>query len=406
MKLKIERGKWKVATRKSLRVFFVVFSLSTFNFQLSTAQQGEIEQQNAVVRRSQERLAEIEKESKALSGEIVNSERDLRVARSTIAAKRKVAADLDRETRRITAEINANTRATRRLDSTLTDLKRDYGRMVYTAWKNHKTTGTTLFLLSAKDFNDASRRISFIRRYNRAREKRGAEIDSLNRSLTVEMERLAVQKGEISGLKRESDRLLADLAGEQSRYESALKSLGKEQKEIEAEAKRERAKIAAAQREIERIMARQARGIVLSEADMALSGQFGENKGRLPWPTGDAGLILHHFGKERKGDGIERDFSGLIIAARPGSEVTAVFEGKVTWITDLAQYNKCVIVSSGEYFVGYGNIASPTVKNGEKVSLGQSLGRVTASDNSGLHQVLIWMQHGEEILDPEEWLRQ
>jgi septal ring factor EnvC (AmiA/AmiB activator) len=330
------------------------------------------------------------------------------VARSTIESKRKVAADLDRETRRITAEVNADTRAARRLDSVLAELKRDYSRMVYSAWKSHKTTGATLFLLSARDFNDASRRLSFIRRYNRARQRKGAEVDSLGRSLQVEIERLSTQKRELEGLKRESDRLIADLAKEQAGYEAALKTLSGEGQKLEAEATRERQKIATAQREIERIMARQneeARKTTLSEADLALSGQFGDNKGRLPWPTGTPGLILHHFGTEREADGIESDFKGLIVAAAPGSDVRTVFEGTVTWITDLWQYDKCVVVRSGEYYVGYGNISSPSVKSGERVSAGQSLGRVTLSDNRDSHRVLLWMQHGEEILDPEQWLR-
>ncbi len=397
------------ATRKILRVVCVALAaLSIIHYPLSIAQQSEIAEQNAVKINAEKRLAEIEKLSKALSGDIVRSERDLRVARSAIEAKRKVAADLDRETRRVTSEMNADMRAARRLDSTLTALKHDYGRMVYAAWKSRKTTGPTLFLLSAKDFNDASRRLSFIRRYNRAREKKGAEIDSLNRSLQIEIERLAVRKQEIAGLKKESDRLIADLAKEQAGYESALRTLSGNRKKLEAEAKRERQKIAAAQREIESIMARQAqeaKKTPLSEADLALSGQFGDNKGRLPWPTGTPGLILHHFGKERTADGIQSDFKGLIIAATPGSDVRAVFEGTVTWISDLGQYDKCVIVCSGDYYVGYGNISSLAVKSGDKVSPGQSLGQVTGSDDRDRHRVLLWMQRGDLVLDPEQWLR-
>ena len=389
-------------------IFFAVAVVMLMAFAAISQQQGDLDTQNAVMRRSQERLAEIERLNKALSGDISRSERDLRIARSTIAAKRKIAADLDRETRRITAEMDADTRAINELDSALETLKRDYGRMVYSAWKSHKTTGTTLFLLSSKDFNDASRRISFIRRYNRAREKQGARIDSLNRSLKTELERLAAKKKEIAGLKAESDVLLAGLAKEEASYAAALRNLGSDRRKLEAEAKREREKIAAAQCEIDRIMASQARaarGETLSEADIALTGRFDENKGRLPWPTGTPGLILHHFGKERSSDGIESDFKGLIIAARPGSDVRAVFEGTVTWISDLGQYDKCVMVRSGEYVVGYGNIAAPTVKNGDKIATGQSLGRVGNSDNPDRHLVMVWMQHGNTVLDPEQWLR-
>jgi septal ring factor EnvC (AmiA/AmiB activator) len=403
----MDNGKFKMASWVA-RFFVALALLTTNHYPLTIAQQRDIEAQNAVKLRAQERLAEIERQSKELSGDISTSEQSLRVARSTIAAKRKVAADLDRETKRITVEMNAATRETERLASDLTTLRRDYGRMVYLAWKNHETNNAALLLLSSKDFNDAAQRIYFIRRYNRAREERGAQIDSMNNSLQVELERLAVKKTEIAGLRAESDRLLSSLAGEEARYETTLRSLGNDRKQLQAQERQEREKIAAAQREINRIMARQsqaASSTTLTEAEIALSGQFGDNKGKLPWPTGAPGLILHHYGKERSSDGIESEFKGLIIAARPSSEVKSVFEGTVTLITDLGQYDKCVMVRSGEYVVGYGNISVPTVKSGDKVSLNQSLGTLNSSDDPDRHLVLVWMQRGNTVLDPEEWLR-
>jgi septal ring factor EnvC (AmiA/AmiB activator) len=375
---------------------------------VGVSQNREIDAQNAVVNRSKERLKEIERLNKALTGDISRSQRNLNQARSTIKAKQKIADELDAETRRLTNDLNAGQRDARRLDNNLKKLKSDYSKMIYAAWKSHKTSDVALFLLSSRDFNDASRRISFIRRYHRARERQGVLIDSMSRTLQAEMDLLGAKKTEVDGLREESKKLLTALTGEKTRYERTIRTLGNDKKKLDAEAKKERAKIEAAQREITRIMERQAkaaRGKALSEADLALSGRFGDNKGRLPWPTGAPGLILHHFGKERSADGIESDFKGLIIAASPGSEVRAVFEGTVTWISDLGQYDKCVMVRSGEYVVGYGNIAVPAVKSGDRVSLNQSLGRLNTSQNPDRHLVMVWMQHGDTVLDPEQWLR-
>jgi septal ring factor EnvC (AmiA/AmiB activator) len=363
------------------------------------------------MRRSKERLAEIEKLNKALTGDKIRTERDLKVASGPIEAKRKVAADLEKERRRVTSQINSDTRETRRLDSVLARLKRDYGRMVYQAWKSHKTTSEALFLLSAKDFNDASRRMNFIRRYNDARRGRAAQIDSMARTLERGVTRLNDQKKELTELMAQSDKLLADLRREQKNYEQALKTLSADKKRLDNEAKRERQKIEAAQKEISRLMARQAKAAgatKMSEADIKLTGEFGDNKGKMPWPTGSpngGGVILHRFGKERSADGIVSEFKGLIIAAEKGAEVRSVFEGTVTWISDLGQYDKCVMIRSGEYVVGYGNIAVPTVKNGDRVATGQALGRIGASDNNNRDLVMVWMQKGTTVLDPEQWLR-
>jgi septal ring factor EnvC (AmiA/AmiB activator) len=371
------------------------------------SQNRELDAQNAVMKRSEERLREIERLNKDLTGDIARSQQSLNRARSTIRAKQKISDELAAETNRLSADLTAGQRDAQRLEEELKNLKNDYGKMVYAAWKSYKTSDVTLFLLSSRDFNDASRRIAFIRRYNRARERQGARIDSLGRSLQAEMEALSVKKTEVDGLRAESKKLLSSLAGERDRYEKTLKTLGGNKRKLDAEAKKEREKIAAAQREISRIMARQAQAArgALSEADLALSGRFGDNKGRLPWPTGAPGLILHHFGKERSADGIVTDFKGIIIAASPGSEVRSVFEGTVTLISNLGQYDKCVMVRSGEYVVAYGNIAVPAVKSGDKVSLNQSLGRIGNSQNPDRHLVMVWMQHGNTVLDPEEWLR-
>jgi len=373
-----------------------------------TGQKGEVERQNAVKRRAEERLAEIDKQSRAISGDISRSERSLRVARSSIAAKRKIVDELDREAVRVGDELQREAASAARLDTTLARLRRDYARMVRSAWKSHRTSNATLLLLSARDFNDASRRVAFIRRYNAARERKAAEVDSLGRVVQAEMERLGAKKAEITGLRKQSESVLTGLRKEQTRYESAIKSLGSDRKRLQAEARRERDKIAAAQREINRLMAGQTKAAAakpMTEAEVALSGKFGDNKGRLPWPTGTPGLILHHFGKERSADGIVSDFKGLIIAAEPGSEVRAVFEGTVTFISELGQYDKCVMVRSGDYVVGYGNIASPSVRNGDKVATGQSLGRTAVTDDADRHLVLVWMQRGATVLDPEQWLR-
>jgi len=372
------------------------------------AQKGEVERQNAVKLRAEQRLAEIDRQSRAVAGDISRSERSLRVARSSIAAKRKIVDELDREVVRVADELQRETASASRLDSALTRLKRDYARMVRSAWTGRMNGDAALLVLSSRDFNDASRRLAFIRRYNLARERKGAELDSLGAVVRGVVERLAARKGEITDLRAESGRVLAGLRKEQSQYESAIRTLGGDRRRLQAEAKRERDKIAAAQKAITRLMAGQVKAadaVPMTEADVALSGKFGDNKGRLPWPTGAPGLILHHFGRERGADGIESDFKGLIIAARPGSEVRAVFEGKVTFISDLGQYDKCVMVRSGDYVVGYGNITSPSVKNGETVKTGQSLGRTAVTDAAERHLVLVWMQRGSTVLDPEQWLR-
>lgn len=69
--------------------------------------------------------------------------------------------------------------------------------MVYSAYKNYKLNSFLVFLFSSKDFNDATRRIAYMRRYNRMREQKAARIDSTAASLGREVTDLQNKKSEL-----------------------------------------------------------------------------------------------------------------------------------------------------------------------------------------------------------------
>ncbi len=368
--------------------------------------QGNIEQLNERRRKAEKQLEEIKGLIGNNTGDIRKSETALKLTRNGITAKREIVAVLDEEIARTTAEINLASRQTRTLDSTLTALKKDYGEFVYSAWKNHKMNNTTAFLLASQDFNDATRRISHIRRYNAARVRKGVEIDSLNTALKQQIEQLAVRKSELDETKARRNTELTSLRAEESRYDGAVKELKKDRKKLEARAKKERDNIAAAQRQIDRIMAEQTKEGKgkLTQADIVLSGKFEDNKGKLPWPVGGPGVVIDHFGTNRRADGIVKDSKGITIAARPGAEAKAVFEGIVTGVFSVGQFDRCVTVRSGSYVVLYGNLTTTNVKNGDTVAFNQSVGilnKSTDDDNRLIFQ--IWRE--TTALDPEQWLR-
>ncbi len=130
--------------------------------------------------------------------------------------------------------------------------------------------------------------------------------------------------------------------------------------------------------------------------------------GKLPWPVEGSGpgAVLDRFGKERMADGIEKDSKGIILATRRGAEVKAVFEGKVTGVYSVGQFEKCVTVRSGSYVVLYGNISTTNLKNGDTVVLNGTIGAVNNSDDADRHRLIFQMIWRETTpLDPEQWLR-
>ncbi len=358
--------------------------------------------QEDAIRQARQQLAEIER----LSGENVkqttSSERALAIERNKIGAQKKVAQGLEKQVGGLATKIRADERQAGRLEKQLEGLKAEYGKTVYATWKNHKLNNATAFLLAAKDFNDATRRLTYLRRYNSERARRGTEIDSLGKELEREIRELEGEKKRLEGLRAESDKALGVLAKSEAAYKARLSDLQKDRRKLEADAKKEREKIAAAQKEIDRIIAAQARG---ADVDVVLSGRFEENKGKLPWPVGGAGAVVAHFGPNRMADGITRDEKGITIATGRGAQVRAVFEGKVTGVYNIGQFDKCVTVRSGSYIVLYGNLAETRLKNGDAVALNQIVGKINNSANEERHVLLLQIWRETVPLDPEEWLR-
>ena len=395
---------------KGLRRAFVAILLLACS---GAAAQNTIEELREQMRRDQQQLDA----TNALLGKnrdnIRLSERDLKLVQNNITTRRNMVKNLEKEAAIIAGEINTNTREVRELDRQIETLKKEYGEFVYSSWKNHRMNNTVAFLFAARDFNDATRRVTYMRRYNRMREQKGAELDSLNYILQYEIEKLNVRKTELDNSKAQKNSELATLGKEEKQHSSALTNLKSDRKKLEAQAKAQKNKIVAAQKKIDQIIAEQAKASKAGrtqaeiERDVVLSGKFEENKGKLPWPAGGPGSVLDHFGRHAVASqaGITNDFKGINIAAPRGAAVKAVFEGEVTGVYNLDHFNNCVTVRSGNYIVLYANLARTGVKMGDRVAINQEIGRLFDTDNEEQHMLIFQIWRETTPVDPEQWLR-
>ena len=72
----------------------------------------------------------------------------------------------------------------------------------------------------------------------------------------------------------------------------------------------------------------------------------------------------------------------------------------------LPGYATVIIVSHGNYYTVYGNIASPTVKAGDMIKQGPSLGQLAAAEDDPSHSSIhfeVW-KHRDK-LNPQEWIK-
>ena len=148
------------------------------------------------------------------------------------------------------------------------------------------------------------------------------------------------------------------------------------------------------------------------EPTPALSSDFAANKGRLPYPV-NPHTIVRRFGVQPHAvnKNVVTDNAGIDIQSSRGATVKCVFDGEVSAITLPDGYNTVVMIRHGRYVTIYANLGSISVRTGDKVKAGQSIGTVyvdaTDNDRSILHFEIRKIVTVDNITreDPEKWLR-
>ena len=135
---------------------------------------------------------------------------------------------------------------------------------------------------------------------------------------------------------------------------------------------------------------------------------FADMKGNLPAPASGKFKVTSRFGRQSLPDlpDVVYENPGIDAEVTPGTSALAVYAGDVSGIYMIPGYNTVVIVNHGSYYTVYGNIASPSVKVGDKVTAGQALGRTAPDeDDSSVGSIHFEVWRNREKLNPLEWIR-
>ena len=135
---------------------------------------------------------------------------------------------------------------------------------------------------------------------------------------------------------------------------------------------------------------------------------FGNCKGRLPFPVEGRYTIVKRFGRQKHPTlpHVETTNSGIDMQTSPGAPVRCVFDGEVSAVFRPDGYNNVVVVRHGEYMTVYANLGSITVSTGQKIKAGQSIGTVYTDANDGNRSILHFeIRHRRAKENPELWLK-
>jgi septal ring factor EnvC (AmiA/AmiB activator) len=341
-----------------------------------------------------------------------------------------------------------------KLKKDLDTLKAQYQKSVVYAYKNRSNYDFLNFIFSASNFNDALKRVEYLRSYRTYREQQTStiistqtllekKIGSLEQSRKEKDDVLAKQERDklelveerkekdqvVSKLKLREKELSKELASKQradNKLRASIKAaIDREirlarQKALEEEKRQKEAALAAAKTENPAIAkvetpasaaetkkeaATVAKKSVFEETPGGeiISDNFEKNKGKLPWPI-DKGNIKIPFGTYSiPNTKIRGNNPGLTLETDENSSVRAIFDGEVSAVFDIEGESN-VLIRHGKYFTTYGNLSSTSVAKGQKVKSGDVIGKAGPNaDGNGEIEFVLLLENRN--LDPAAWIR-
>lgn len=359
--------------------------------------------------RLEKEIAIIDKQLAKVSSQSSSKLTELELVRKKIENRKELLREADALVRHYDDRIYKAQRQINMLQSRVDTLSDHYSRLVRSAYKNRDTRLWYMYILSSDNISQAFRRFGYFRNLS-------SQINEDARKLKQAQEELQKEKEAMRGLKSEAEYVrqaraaeLEKLKQEEAGVDSVVRQLNKDKKKYQAQ-------LASKKKEVEALNKQLAKAVASAMKDKSgkadktdpeavrLSAEFAKNKGKLPWPA--AGPVVDHFGERYHP--VYKNLklppkNGIEIALDPNTEVKSVFDGVVKQIIVQPGYNICVIVQHGNYFSFYCRLKSTSVKAGDKVRTGQTIGIVDTMNSQTRLHLEVWQ--GSKPQNPLSWLR-
>jgi septal ring factor EnvC (AmiA/AmiB activator) len=403
-------------------------------------------------------LEETQKDKKASIGSIETVQRKIKLREDLIKT-------LDKEIEQMADREEALKRERDTLKVNLERQKEAYAKMIQEAYKSRSTTSRLMFILSAKDFNQALLRQEYLKQYSAFRKRKVQEIESSQKAINQKAIELHAQKVRKEALRNQLNVEQKRLTDERLTQQEAINEYKNVEKDLVAKLKAKQTEARKVEKDIQRIIAKEikrakaaaernqieveamslglergrdftsntseerlksliadkrkalaaanvkvdepapAKSYALTPAATQLSANFAANQKRLPWPVA-RGLVVTKFGTQRHPvvPSVIIENNGIDIATEKGSAVTAIFEGEVSSVITMPDGYRAIIVNHGKYFSVYQNVTSVKVVQGQKLTKGDAIGTVATNPNNNESRLHLEVWSNNKPVDPLGWL--
>jgi septal ring factor EnvC (AmiA/AmiB activator) len=450
--------------KKIFLLLLVFISTASVLFaQPASKDREELEREKRAI---QDELKEIQGVYNKIKGQTKQSLSQLNMLNRKINLQEQYINSVNRELKMIDDDLYLSNLEIYRLQRQLDTLKSEYARTVVYAYKNRSSFDYVNFIFSAGSFNDAIRRVAYLKSYRAYREKQVENIKETQELIAKRQQQQVGRKQQksvalqsqnkereaLTEQKKEKDQVVSGLKSQEKGLQKQIATRKKRDKDIQnAIAAIIRREIEAARREEKRLadirkaedeakkkaaaanpvvkattpnvpannpattVTKVAEPVVakktvnyleLNAKDEALGADFATNRGKFPWPV-DNGFVSVPFGPytiEGTNPPLRGDNPGITIGTKNGSAVKAVFDGTVTAIHNYGE-GAAVVIKHGKYFTSYSNLSGVNVSKGAVVKKGQVIGKAGEAEDGSGGQVDFMLMIEAKNVNPAPWLR-
>lgn len=280
------------------------------------------------------------------------------------------------------------------------------------------------FLLSSDSFRQFGRRMRYVTEYSGALQELGNDLSGKRDTLQMRkdlVDSMRVEKSRLQLIQQENER---EVRKEEAQQKSMVDKLRKQQSDLNAEIKAQQKKMDNLSKEIDRQIElaleeerkKNSKSSTTQKGSTAttknaqavdkLTGSFESNKGKLPIPITGPFLIVGKFGVQEVAGmkNVKLNNLGIDIQGEKGCQARVVFDGEVSSVFQQGKGQIGVLVRHGSYISVYCNLAETSVKKGDKLKTGDTIGKIQTSDEGTY--ILHFQLHKENVkLDPSQWLK-
>jgi septal ring factor EnvC (AmiA/AmiB activator) len=349
-----------------LSLFFVCATSLVWS---QDSQQEKLEQRKAQI---QQEIKENERLLQSVKKKEKSAVSVMAIQEKKIALKENLIKTTEKQAKLLSNDMYINQVEINKLKKELKVLKEDYAKMIVKSYKSRSEESRAMFLLSSKNFQQAYKRLQYMKQYTSFRKIQGEEINVKSKELLVYNQKLEVQKTAKQKLINEKEKERLSLEQEKKEQEKIVNSIKKDKNKIANDIKKKQQEARNIDKQIDRLI-RQA----IAEANRKAAAERAKQKAAAAAAAKEkkaaAAAAAKELANANKSGKTIKTVAKAVVEEEPEEEakkpisstkIDLTPEAKI--VADNFRANKGRLpypVERGKITLGFGNQAHPVYKS-------------------------------------------